>query len=41
MSRDRLLEEREKRVLESLDSLEKRWKNVCRKARQRFAGART
>jgi hypothetical protein len=40
MSRDRELEEREKRVLEELNRIERLWRAVCRRARRVFGGGR-
>jgi hypothetical protein len=40
MSRDRELEEREKRIFEELDRLERLWRAVCRRARRVFGGGR-
>jgi ribosome-binding protein aMBF1 (putative translation factor) len=35
MSRDRELDEREKRVFEELDRLVRRWREICRRAREK------
>jgi ribosome-binding protein aMBF1 (putative translation factor) len=35
MSRDRELEKREKRVLEELDNILRRWREICRRAREK------
>jgi len=40
MPRGRELEERERRVLEELDRLERLWRAVCRRARRVFGGGR-